>query len=235
MSSQRPSASCPIEARPQKTSDSNRSFARVESKTACAGADICSTSKPSLMISRMSRFLGEGLAVTKLPQTKIRRSRPPVAASSRMLRNRPDSHRRLGDEHPKRDMNSRQLARCTPGGSSPSMVSSGSNPNDSVPIVPRPPISYLNARREGGIRIPLRSWGDIPSTDFESGRCRTVPDPGAPHSFHGDILPRTCPARRRKSRTPTSSHSLRLEAKQHYFRSLITALGVRRGGATALV
>jgi hypothetical protein len=42
----------------------------MESKTACAGAGIWSTSKSSLMISRMSRSLGDGLAVTKLPQTK---------------------------------------------------------------------------------------------------------------------------------------------------------------------
>lgn len=74
----------------------------------------------------MSRSLGEGVAVTKLPQTKIRRSRPPVEASSRMVRNRPESHRRLGDEPPKRDMNSCQPAACTPGGSSPSLVNSGS-------------------------------------------------------------------------------------------------------------
>ena len=98
----------------------------MESKTACAGADSCSTSKSSLMISRMSRSLGEGLAVTKLPQTKIRRSCPPVAASFRMVRNRPESHRRLGDEPPKRDVNSVKSAAYTPGGSSPSIVSSGS-------------------------------------------------------------------------------------------------------------
>lgn len=98
----------------------------MESKTCCAGPDTCSTSKSSLMISRMSTSLGEDLAVTKLPQTKIRRSRPPLAASSRIVRNRPASHRRLGDEPPKRDMNSGQSAVCTPGGRSPSTVKSGS-------------------------------------------------------------------------------------------------------------
>src|SRR5579872_984657 len=65
VSSQRSSISRPIEARDQKTWDSNRSLARVESKTACAGAGIRSTSKSSLMIRRISKSLGAGFAGDK--------------------------------------------------------------------------------------------------------------------------------------------------------------------------
>src|ERR1700722_13537332 len=56
-----------MDARAQNTSDSNSSLARVESKTARAGPDMRSTSKPSPMTRRMSRSLGAGFAVTKLP------------------------------------------------------------------------------------------------------------------------------------------------------------------------
>jgi len=67
--------------RAQKMSDSNRSLARVESKTARAGPHMRSASKPSPTIGRMSRSLEAGLAVTKRPQTKTRRSCPLSAAS----------------------------------------------------------------------------------------------------------------------------------------------------------
>src|SRR5260370_42541443 len=42
-----------MEARAQKTSDSNNSLARTESKTACAGTAIRSTSKYSSIIRRI--------------------------------------------------------------------------------------------------------------------------------------------------------------------------------------
>ena len=71
------------------------------------------------MIGRMSRSFGAGLAVTKLPQTKTRRSFPFVPARSRSFRSRPDSHTRLNDEPQNRDWNSCQPAKYTPGGSSP--------------------------------------------------------------------------------------------------------------------
>ena len=100
-----------MEALAQNTSDSNNSLARTESKTACAEAGIRAASKCSSMIRRMSISLGPGFEVTKLPQTKTRRSSPPVAASSSSVRKRPDSHARLGDELQKRDWNSCQSIR----------------------------------------------------------------------------------------------------------------------------
>jgi len=131
VSSQRFSISSPMDARDQNTSDSNNSLARTESKTACAEAEIWLVSKSSSMIKRMSISRGAGFEVTKLPQTKTRRSFPLVAASSISARKRPASHIRLGDELQNRDRNSCQSAICTPGGSSPSAVNSGSTPNDS--------------------------------------------------------------------------------------------------------
>ncbi len=82
-----------METRAQNTSDSNNS----------AEAGIRATSKSSSMIRRMSISSVTGFEVTKLPQTKTRRSSPPVAASSSSVRKRPDRHARLGDELQKRD------------------------------------------------------------------------------------------------------------------------------------
>src|ERR1035437_11017117 len=112
--------------RAQKTSDSNRSLARVESKTSRDGGATRSTSKSSFMISRISRSLGAGFVVTKLPQTKTRRSLPVFAASSTRACNRPNSHTRLAVARPKRDWNSCQPVACTPLGRSPSELNSGS-------------------------------------------------------------------------------------------------------------
>jgi hypothetical protein len=53
-------------------------------------------------IERMSRSLGAGFAVTKVPQTKMRRSFPVAAASSTRARRRVASHRRLGEQAPNR-------------------------------------------------------------------------------------------------------------------------------------
>jgi len=118
-----------MEARAQKTSDSNRSFARAESKTSFADGAIRSTSKDSSMIRRISRSLGAGLVVTKLPQTNTRRSFPVPSASSSNARNRLNSHTRRGVAMPKRDWNSCQPVTCTPNGNSPSGVNSGSTIN----------------------------------------------------------------------------------------------------------
>src|SRR5258705_10760235 len=49
-----------MEARAQKTSDSNRSLARVESKTACAEAAKRSTSKSSLINEEDVEISGSG-------------------------------------------------------------------------------------------------------------------------------------------------------------------------------
>jgi len=79
----------PMEARAQKTSDSNSNLALTELKTARASGAISSNWKSSPMINKMSRSLGTAFAVTKLPQTKTRRSRPFMEARSTSLRRRP--------------------------------------------------------------------------------------------------------------------------------------------------
>src|SRR5664280_3652621 len=115
-----------MEARAQETSGSNSSFGPSGIENGLRRGGNSSTSKSSSMINRRSRSLGDGFAVTKLPQMKIRRSFPLAPASSKSIRRRPDSDTRLGDELPKRDWNSCQPDKCTPGGSSPASVNWGS-------------------------------------------------------------------------------------------------------------
>ena len=164
-----------MDDRAQKTSDSNSSLARTESKTARAAASTRSASKSSSMIKRMSKSFGAGSAVTKLPQMKARRSFPFVAASSKSAKRRLVSHTLLGDELPNRSF---ELEPTVPNESDVLCPSSPRRKSATLPARPRDSSSDRESRK--------MARGDWQTLDKQFSLARAEPrnqTPGQPVQF----------------------------------------------------